>query len=123
MYYLIVYYTLCMARRLLHFIHTPEFDASLAGVLTDDQLAALQIILCQDPEAGDPVAGTGGIRKVRVAAKGHGKRGGARVIYYYHDERSRVFLLLAYPKNESDDLSEPGKKYLRRLVEDMRRMP
>lgn len=102
---------------LLHFIHTEEFDDSWAGVpLADADLKALQEILCADPEAGDTVPGAGGVRKIRVPARGKGTRGGARVIYYYVVGRATIYLLLAYGKGEADDLSAAGKKYMKQLV-------
>lgn len=79
-----------MARRqeLLHFIHTADFDESLIDVpMSDEELRVVQQTLQADPNAGDPVAGTGGIRKLRAAVKGKGKRGGARVLYYYVTSR------------------------------------
>nr|WP_321032374.1 DUF1493 family protein [Pseudomonas putida] len=58
-----------------------------------------------NPSAGDVIEGTGGIRKMRVAAKGQGKRGGARVIYYHFISASQIALLMIYPKNEQQDLT------------------
>ena len=63
--------------------------------------------------AGDAISGTGGIRKLRLSAKGKGKRGGSRVIYVYVASRLRVYLLLAYDKSQRDDLSTAGRRYLR----------
>ena len=111
------------APKLLHFLHTPDFDRSLDGIMADDELAELQNLLCRDPKAGATIAGTGGIRKIRIGARGRGQRGGARVIYYYHDTKSRIYLLLAYSKNEADDLSEAGKKYLKKRVTELREVP
>jgi hypothetical protein len=51
---------------------------------------------------------------------GHGKRGGARVIYYYFVSQSHVAMLLAYPKNAKDDLTAAQKKALKRLIENWR---
>ena len=62
-------------------------------------------------------SGARGLRKIRVAAKGHGKRGGARVIYYYFMSESRIGMLLAYPKNVQDDLSSEQKKMLTKIIE------
>lgn len=57
------------------------------------------------------------IRKLRWAAKGHGKRGGMRLIYYYFIRQSQIYMLLAYPKNAKDDLTQQEKKYLKKLIE------
>lgn len=57
------------------------------------------------PKQGDVIQGTGGLRKILVASKGKGKRGGSRVIYYFFDEIKRFYLLTIYGKNEMADLS------------------
>ncbi len=61
-----------------------------------------------------------GIRKIRIAAKGHGKRGGARVIYYHFVHASRIALLMIYPKNEQQDLTVDQRKALKMIVEHWR---
>jgi hypothetical protein len=70
------------------------------------------------PLAGDVISGASGIRKLRWSAKGHGKRGGMRLIYYYFIRQSQIYMLLAYPKNTKDDLAQQEKKYLKKLIED-----
>ena len=102
---------------LLHFIHTPEFDDSLGD--DDDSLRDVQRSLQANPEAGDRIRGTGGVRKLRVAARGRGKRSGARVLYYFVTSRRTVYLLLAYYKGETSDISEAGKKVLRALTKQL----
>ena len=69
-----------------------------------------------NPEAGELIPETGGVRKVRWALAGKGKRGGARVIYYYHSERLPVFLLAAYAKNEKANLSKAERNGMKHLV-------
>lgn len=69
------------------------------------------------PDIGDVIEGTGGIRKVRVASSGHGKRGGSRVIYYHFTSASQIALLLIYPKNEKDDLSADERKVLKHIID------
>ena len=61
--------------------------------------------LARNPERGDPIIGTGGIRKLRWGGKGKGKRCGLRIIYYFYNEASPIFLLTAYAKGEKEDLS------------------
>ena len=56
------------------------------------------------------------MRKIRWATRGHGKRGGARVIYYYYNESIPLFLLDIYAKNEKTNLSEANKRSLKRLL-------
>lgn len=69
---------------------------------------------------GDVIPGTGGIRKIRWQANGHGKRGGVRVIYYVYNENHPVYLLYAYPKNIQVDLSASEKKLFRNVVEQLK---
>ena len=85
-----------------------------------DRYAAFQQALAADPEQGDVIEGTGGLRKVRVASSGRGKRGGSRVIYYHFTSRSHIALLLIYPKNVKDDLSSEERKALKQLIEQWR---
>lgn len=65
--------------------------------------------LAANPLLGDEIPGTGGVRKLRFAASGRGKRGGARVIYYWYSEEAPIYALLVYTKNVRTDLS-PGEK-------------
>lgn len=102
------------------FIETPIFTRRLRELLSDDSYAAFQRWLTERPDSGDVIEGTGGIRKVRVASSGRGKRGGARVIYYYFVSRSQIALLMIYPKNEKDDLSADERKALKDIVETWR---
>ena len=75
--------------------------------------------LLNDPRAGATDAGTGGIRKLRVALPSRGKRGSTRVAYLYLEVRGRVYFLLAYAKAERVDLSAADKKVLRTLVTEL----
>ncbi len=72
--------------------------------------------IAANPEAGDLIPETGGVRKVRWALAGRGKRGGARVVYYYHNESLPVFLLAAYGKNEKANLSSAQRNAMAELV-------
>jgi len=99
------------------FIETPVFTRQITDLVDDDDYAEFQRQLAEDPEAGDVIPGTGGLRKIRMAAKGRGKRGGARVIYYYFTSASQIALLLAYTKNEAEDLTAAQKKILKQVIE------
>jgi hypothetical protein len=72
--------------------------------------------LAQNPSVGDLIRGTGGLRKVRWAVEGRGKRGGARVIYFYHSQEFPLFVLTAYAKNEQANLSQSDCNDFRRLT-------
>jgi mRNA-degrading endonuclease RelE of RelBE toxin-antitoxin system len=92
------------------------FTRQADAALDPEELRALQLHLVGRPEAGAVIPGSGGLRKLRWAAAGRGKRGGVRVIYYWYVEASRIYLLLLYVKNERDDLSPEQKRILKRLV-------
>ena len=103
----------------LEFIYTPLFERSARGLLDDESMRHAELQLLADPRAGATVAGTGGIRKIRVALPGRGKRGSTRMAYLYIEIRSRVYFLLAYAKSEQLDLSAADKKALRGLVHEL----
>jgi hypothetical protein len=78
--------------------------------LTEAEQDADVDLIAYEPTRGDLIAGTGGLRKLRVGRGGSGKRGGARVIYYFYNEDVPILLMAIYAKNEKADLSERGKK-------------
>src|ERR1700761_525878 len=86
-------------------VETPEFLAASRKLLSEEERSALIDYLARRPDAGDIVPGAGGIRKVRWSIGGKGTRGGARIIYFFHDRDVPLFLLTAYGKNERADLS------------------
>ena len=73
-------------------------------------------MLARDPECGEIMQGTGGVRKVRVALAGRGKSGGARVIYYFHSERLPLFALTVFAKNERADLTAAQRNAMAAVV-------
>lgn len=93
------------------------FTRRVMELLSDDDLARVQVLLLERPDAGRVIPGSGGLRKLRVAAKGRGKRGGARMIYYWVVARDRILMLDIYSKNEKEDLSAGELKQLRALIE------
>lgn len=98
-------------------VETRAFTARVGDLLSDEQYRELQVRLASRPTAGDVIPGTGGLRKVRWAGKGRGKRGGCRVIYFWHMASHRLLTLFAFSKNERADLTEAQKKALRHIVE------
>ena len=85
--------------------------------MEDEQYSTLQAHLARLPDAGQLIRGSGGMRKVRWAGSGRGKRGGLRVIYYWWVAKDRISMLLVYPKSEQDDLSADQVKLLRKALE------
>ena len=102
----------------MRFVETPVFTAAIRALLPDEEFRALQLALVLRPEPGAVIPGSGGLRKVRWAGSGRGKRGGLRVIYYWHPAEETVFLLVAFAKNVRTDLTPAQVKVLRRLVEE-----
>ena len=102
------------------FIETPVFTNSIREIMSDEEYRQLQLELAEQPDKGDVVQGTGGIRKIRAKATGRGKQGGSRVIYYWRSAHDQILMLLAYPKNEQTDLTSMQKKALKSVVENWR---
>jgi hypothetical protein len=98
-------------------IETPIFTRRIQSILADDEYRLLQAHLIRKPDAGKIIPGSGGLRKLRWSASGHGKRGGIRVIYYWFVSPEVVLMLFAYPKNERDDLTPDQLKQLKKIVE------
>jgi hypothetical protein len=84
-------------------------------LLSDDEYGALQEHLVTHPDAGDVIAGTGGLRKIRWASMGKGKRGGVRAIYYYVVSEAQIRMILIYRKGIKDDLTPKEKTVLRKI--------
>ena len=95
------------------------FRKAVKKLFSEAELAALIEFLGNHPDKGDVIPGTGGLRKLRWALAGRGKRGGSRVIYYYHRPEWQVLLLTAYAKNEKEDLSQREKKLLAALIKEI----
>jgi len=85
--------------------------------MSDDQYRELQAALVTDPKTGDLIKGTGGLRKVRWKLPGGGKRGGARIIYYWAVSDDQIYMLYGYAKNEQADLTKDQIKALKQIVE------
>lgn len=97
-------------------VETPEFLAATRRMMDEEERGLLVDYLAYNPAAGELIPGTGGLRKLRWALEGRGKRGGARVIYYYHSAAMPLFALAAYAKNARADLSQADRNDYRRLT-------
>lgn len=98
-------------------IETPIFTRRIQDILRDDEYRLLQAQLVQRPDAGKIIPGSGGLRKLRWSASGRGKRGGARVIYYWLVSDEVILMLFAFFKNEQADITPDQLKQLKKLVE------
>ncbi|MEX2488268.1 MAG: type II toxin-antitoxin system RelE/ParE family toxin [Pseudomonadales bacterium] len=97
-------------------VEMPEFQRRSDKLLTDEQRISIINYLAQHPASGDIMQGTGGIRKLRWSAQGRGKSGGVRVIYYYHNETSPLFLLTVFGKGEKSNLSKSERNQLAKIT-------
>ena len=89
---------------MLSFIETKLFTKLVNEQLSDEEYARLQEVLIRDPETGDLIPGSGGVRKVRWGVKGRGKRGGVRVIYYARTRQGQIWMLTLYAKNVAETI-------------------
>jgi len=86
-------------------VETQSYLAKAEKLMNDEDRQAVVNLLAADPRAGDVIPGGGGIRKIRIALQGRGKRGGARVIYFFYTEAIPLFLLDVFAKNEKANIS------------------
>ena len=100
------------------FIETSVFTRQVLSLLGDEEYRELQRFLAEQPGAGALIKGSGGLRKVRWAAEGRGKRGGVRAIYFWAVQSEQLLMLLIYSKSERDDLTPGQLKTLRRIIEE-----
>jgi hypothetical protein len=98
-------------------VETPTYLAIANKLFSEEERADIVALLAADPECGDLIRGTGGFRKIRVARKGMGKRGGARVVYIWRNERFPVFLITVFPKNEKENLSMAERNALKKRAD------
>ncbi len=97
-------------------VETAEFLRRARPFMSESERANLVAFVGANPKAGKIIPESGGVRKLRWALAGMGKRGGARVIYYYRNEHLPVFLLSAYPKSQKANLSKAERNEMKRLV-------
>jgi len=107
-----------MALKLYSFLESSLFTKDVYRYLTEESYFALQDFLLEYPTEGDLIPGSGGLRKIRWKVEGRGKRGGARIIYYFANARGHIFLLDIYSKTAKEDLTPDEIKQLRSLIEE-----
>ena len=93
------------------------FENKARGLLGDAGFEAMLELLARRPRVGRIIQSTSGLRKVRIARQGRGKSGGARVIYYYHDEHKPILLLLIYAKSGQENITSGQKTRLKKYVD------
>jgi mRNA-degrading endonuclease RelE of RelBE toxin-antitoxin system len=100
----------------VRFVETSVFTRRVTEILSDDEYRLLQQALLRRPTQGDVIEGARGLRKLRWKERGQGKRGGLRLIYYWHAEREIILMLFLYRKNEQEDLTTEQKRILAKVV-------
>jgi mRNA-degrading endonuclease RelE of RelBE toxin-antitoxin system len=94
-------------------VETARFIREAGRILTEEALERLLAFLALNPDSGVVVPGSGGIRKVRWAIPGRGKRGGVRVIYYFHNESLPLLALSIYANNDKADITAADAKEMK----------
>jgi len=105
-----------MPDRLITVAETALFVRQAEGIWSGAEREEFVSYIAANPKAGDVIPETGGVRKVRWNTRGGGKRGGARVIYFYADLTRPLYLLMAYAKARKEDMSANEKRTVRNLV-------
>lgn len=99
------------------FVETRLFTKLVQEYLSDDEYGALQQALISNPEAGDLIPGSGGVRKLRWSVAGRGKRGGIRVIYYLRSQQAQIWMLTLYAKNVAENIPAHILKKIREEID------
>ena len=114
---MIVQRVMCLKRQ---FVMMPIFDKQWKDMgLDDSDLQLLQIELLKNPQLGKVIQGTGKLRKMRFSLPYRGKRGSSRVLYVDFVLAETIYLILAYPKNEKDNLSAEERNSIRKMIENL----
>ncbi len=100
------------------FIETSLFTRLVNEYLSDEEYQRLQTELIRNSDLGNVIRGSGGVRKLRRAAPGRGRRGGYRVIYFVRRTKSIIWMLTMYPKNVSDSIPAHVLKQIREELDD-----
>lgn len=99
------------------FIEQPTFTRLLVELVDDEAYREFQQELVANPEKGPVVQGSGGLRKVRMALPGRGKRGGARVLYLYFPKRDTIIFYYLYTKGDIDNIPPAQMKGIKHEVQ------
>jgi hypothetical protein len=102
-------------------VELPVFLRQAAAVWNEADRSEFVDHIARNAEAGDLIPDTGGVRKIRWQRRGMGKRGGVRVVYFYHNQQMPLFLLLVYAKSQRVDMTADEKKIVRAMASTLKR--
>ncbi len=105
-----------MASPLLTVVETQAYIRDAAKLLSQAERDEVIDLIAKNPECGDVIPGGGGARKVRIGLESRGKRGGARVIYFFHNRKIPAYLFAIFAKNERSDLAAAERNALAKIV-------
>ncbi len=108
------------APSLITVVETSPYLASASAIMSEAERLAVVDRIASDPQAGELIQGAGGLRKVRIPLQGRGKRGGGRLITFFHDTGMPVFLIAAYAKNDRADMDQDQRKRATALTDAIR---
>lgn len=102
----------------MHLYFTSNYERAIRKLLSDDARRAMEAAIVTAPDSAPVIRGTGGIRKLRWAGSGRGKRGGIRAVYYWQAGAGAgaIYMLTVYAKADRDDLTAADTRALSRLV-------
>ena len=95
---------------------TRTYERAVRKLMSEEDRQAMEAAIAADPASAPLIRGTGGIRKLRWAGSGRGKRGGIRTIYFHHAGPGEIYLLTAFAKADREDLRPADRKALSRLI-------
>ncbi len=102
-------------------VHTMIYERKVSAILTPLERDSIEHNIANNPTFYPVIPGTGGIRKARASRGGKGKRGGARIIFYFWQIETTIFMLTAYAKSDQEDLSDAEKKRMKTLVDALKK--
>lgn len=102
-------------------VETKLFSRLASGVWKEDELAEFVDFIARNPEAGMVIPETGGVRKIRWSRQGGGKRGGVRVIYFFHNEDHPLYLMMIYAKASRENMNAEEKRAAQQFAADLKR--
>ncbi len=107
-----------MGRKIIKVLRLAIFNKRTKKLFSEAEIEELVEYLSQNPEKGSVIPSMGGLRKLRWSLDNQGKRGGSRVIYYYHSPEGLILLFSAYAKNQQEDMDAAEKKMLKAVLEE-----